>query len=1106
MSNSWADKTFYHKGSNPVPFIRHRAMVIACAVLACCIFPAALMATPSSIEHAPSAQAFGEPAGVTQREEEAPREDEAVDVYFRVSFQFTYDRTAVYFTTDGSEPQGLFGTGVGTTQVHSTLNGLTTFVRNESSMDGTRDWWKTTLPVSARVYGRTIRYKIGAWDSGSGGELQADNGGPGYSYTVKLAWPGAGAGSMNPSQGYPPVSFWKEEAMVGNNYINLMLDQNGTIFDLFYPGAGAWFGVATRNEGYAGGNDTFPAFTSGLGQMHVNQAMCGLRVDGLTYWMSNQKGLGYDMVSQAYDPDSNTVHTSSRLHANGNNIQVQQIDFCPKGIAFPIDFDGNPNRGLYVKRMILTNHGAMAKTINLYAYGDFAINGGDGSDAMYQDSGAPHGAMIAYDNAGGSAISRGEYNPRFAPDDYPKNVSVFLGTALKMCAAVGGSAGTPATDSWRDTSSDSGRGWIGMQVTLNPGVPVEVDLCIAGGFKQGLFADVGDRQIRPAFDWFFANSMGSIQSATDNHWQTWLDAGVTIDTPDDTYDNLFRRGLLATALHLDGVSGAVAAGYHNGAYPFCWPRDAVYAAVCLARTGHIAESAAVYDWMRDTAYRDNESWGKGFWKQKYTMDGHVVWPSPQIDETAVFPWGLYYHYLVTGDAEFLVGHYSSVRDAAFTCSSNPGDPALLPKLNYNATERLMWSNNVWEDSYNFFIYSNANVVRGLRDAASIASLLGNAADAADFTNRANTIQSGLDDRCNANAEVTDISQLGLVYPFKVYSPTDPRAVRYIDRMNGVQNDTTGSSHPLVNFNDRYGWLNLINRYWGDGYWGNGSSASPWGAGPWFLSTLWYGLYYAERADFTADKGDIDNHKFRIDLCINKLGPIGFGAEQIAPACADSCPATDCPNCGSLMYPGQPDFALQTAWPNAWESMSTFVDALMAFLDYSPDAPANAFRIDPKLPTGWSTMTFNNLPLGTKRFTVVAAESPGVHSLKFTNLTGGPLNYTASVRVPSGSAVFAVEQDCAARPYAYDGSIGRVNLAAPTSLSASAGGMNTLRVYFGLRGDFDHNSAVDLADVPVFVGILLGGDTDCVKFPIADMNGDSAINGLDIGLFVDAAIP
>lgn len=1060
---------------------------------------APLWAAPTAVEHTPGVQAFSQAPDVTQREPETPREADAVEVNLRVSFQFTYDRVAIYWTNDGSEPGGSFGVGTVGTQVLSNSGGQVTFVTNESTMEGTRDWWKATLPVSAREYGQTIKYRISAWDTGGGGEVFA-NGGSSYSYVNKLAWPGAGAGSPNPGQGYPPVYFWKEEAMVGNNYINLMLDQNGTIFDIFYPGAGAWLGVATKNEGYAGGNDTFPPFTSGRGQMHVNQVMCGIRVDGLTYWMSNESGLGYDNVAQAYNPDSNTVISSSRLHGGGNNIAVQQYDFCPKGINFPNDLDGNPNRGLYVKRMILTNNGPSTKVINLYAYGDFAINGGDGSDAMYQDGGASHGAMVAFDNAGGSAISRGEYNPRFAPDDYPKNVSVFLGTALKKCAGVGDSAGTPATDSWRDTSADNGQGWIGMQLTLDPGVPVEVDMCIAGGFKQGLFADVGDRQIRPALDWFFANSMSSVMGDTDAYWQSWLNEGVLLDTPDTTYDELFKRGLLATALHLDGVSGAVAAGYHNGAYPFCWPRDAVYAAVCLARVGHLPEADKVYQWMRDVAYRDNESWGKGFWKQKYTMDGHVVWPSPQIDETAVFPWGVYYQYLITGDLAFLGSHYDEVRDAAFTCSTSPGDAGLHALLNYNATERLMWSNNVWEDQYGFFIYSNANVVRGLQDAAAIAGALGNNADSLDFGNRADTIRGGLTDKLNANAEVTDISQLGIVYPFDIFDSISPQAVNYIDRVNGVANDTTGNSHPLVNFNDDYGWLNLINRYWGDSYWGNGSPASPWGAGPWFLSTLWYGLYYAERADHTGDKVDIDNHKFRIDLCIDELGPIGFGAEQIAPSCN---PCT-CPNCGSLLYPGQTDFVLQTAWPNAWESMSTFVDALMAFLDYKPQAPTDSFIIEPNLPTGWNTMTFSGLRLKDKRFNVRCDEEQGLNTHTLTNVTGGTLHYTTQLRVPTTANVFAVTADCQYVAAVLHPASGRLQISG--TMNAGAGSDTVLRAYYGLRGDFDLNAAVDMADLPVFVNVLLGLDPDCANNPIADMDGDFLNDGGDIQPFIDALLP
>ncbi|OQZ05594.1 MAG: hypothetical protein B6D36_09360, partial [Planctomycetes bacterium UTPLA1] len=134
---------------------------------------APLGAAPTAVEHTPGAQAFSQAPDVTQREPETPREADAVDVYFRVSFQFAYDRVAIYWTNDGSEPGGSFGVGTVGTLVLSNTGGQVTFVTNESTMEGTRDWWKATLPMSAREYAQNIKYRISAWDTGGGGEVFA---------------------------------------------------------------------------------------------------------------------------------------------------------------------------------------------------------------------------------------------------------------------------------------------------------------------------------------------------------------------------------------------------------------------------------------------------------------------------------------------------------------------------------------------------------------------------------------------------------------------------------------------------------------------------------------------------------------------------------------------------------------------------------------------------------------------------------------------------------------------------------------------------------------------------------------------------------------------
>ncbi|MDP1661125.1 MAG: GC-type dockerin domain-anchored protein [Phycisphaerales bacterium] len=1068
------------------------------------VFSAAAFAQ-SPVEHTPGAvlpssdlspaNPFG--GATTQRSPAVPREDEPVGIYFQVCCQFTYDRASVYYTVDGTEPQGASGIGIGSTLVLSSNTGGVSFVANHfNQAGGTRDWWLATLPATTRTYGQTVKYKLSKWSAGnpssevfSGGATNSATA-TSFAYTNKLAWPGAGSGNPNPGAGYPQVHFWKEEAVTGNGFINLQLDQNGSYYDVYFPGAGAVWGVGTKNEGYAEGPDTFPAGLpqDNRGQMHINQAMAGVRIAGTTYWLSNTSGGDYTNVAQSYESDSNTVRTSQRLTAGGSDISVQQLDFAPRGVTLPTGGAGDPLRAALVKRMILRNNGASTVSANVYFYADAALNGGDAYDGSFVD--AARGAMVHYDNTLRTVSNTGpigpgqEYNPATDPS-YTKNVSVYLAFALK-------SGGSLSSDSWQDTSSDQGRGWIGKKVTLPPGVEVKVDCLTAGGFDNfagatGTYA----AQIAPLIDWFAAGDMDAAQSQTDTSWRTWLGAGVTVDTPDDAIDALFRRGLLATALHLDGRSGAMIAGFHNGAYPFVWPRDAVYGAVTLARAGHTPEAGAVYGWMKNTAYRDFESWPtgarKGFWKQKYTTDGYVVWGAPQVDETAVFPWGVYFQYRATGEPSVLADYVEQVRDAVRSCTQTSTiDPGRL-----HTAFGLMYSNNVWEDSYDTFVYSNASIVRGLRDAAAFFDALGLTADRDDALGRAASFKSALDARLDWDGENTDISALGLCYPFAVYSPIDARATRVLDRINGTRtkfNNTAATPEPLVNTGGQFD--GLVNRYWGDGYW-NG--------GPWFLTTLWYGAFHAQRQDFTAGKADIDNHLYRLTRTAAFNGPMGLGAEQMAPA-------------NSMLYPD--GFRLQAAWPNAWESMSTYVDAVMLFAGYEPDAPGDTLRVSPKLPTGWGTVSFANLAVGGKAFDMAAVEKPaqGWNGVTFTARQSAGSSFEAFVRIPAGMGPCQVLINGVEAPQSQasaDAAIGRVRVT-----GAIAGGVGTateVRVYtrspadIGVQGGLPGSDGLlDNNDFVVFIDAFFSQNAD--RADIGRQGGvfgsDGAFDNNDFVVFID----
>ncbi len=1058
------------------------AVVLVCAgstvqVFAQGIEHAPLSGIPNSNLSNISNGGFG--SASTQRAPAAPREDEAAQIYFRVCCQFTYDRVALYYTTDGSEPQGSLGVGSGTTQVITSAGGGIQFIANQSGLPGgTQDWWRATMPSNARVYGQQVRYMMSRWSSSNPGGTQFYSGGgttsanaQKYEYTNKLAWPGQGSNFVGAEGiGYPPFWAWKEEGVVGNNFINAMLDQNGNIFDVYFPGAGGVQGVGTKNEGYVDGLDTFPAGLpiDNRGQMHFNQIMTGIRVGGVTSWLSNQNGTDFTNITQAYEADTQTLRTSQRLVRAGRNIDITQYDFSPKGVSTP----NNGSQGILIKRMILKNNGASAETVNLYMYMDPAINGGDQYDFMLADSAT--GAMIAGDNQYRVATQTGsigpgqEYNPTTF-SGYEKNISLFFAAAMKTTPTPGGTGGTLSSDTWRDSSGDNGQGWIGQKVTLPPNQEVEVSFVIVGGVERPAGRDafagingpgVFNTQMREVINWFQAGNVALWQNQTNTYWQNFLANGVQVETPDASLNNLYKRGLLATMLHFDERNGGLIAGFRNGAYPYVWPRDMAWAAVTLSRTGHTDVVASMTRYLRDITYRDFETWTtgntpgfeaaggspfygtrKGFWKQKYSTDGFVIWGAPQVDETAVIPWMIYYNYLVTGDVNYLTEaqagnpantNYAIVKDAVIAMSQTSKNDGT--RLNHRqsypgASTFLMYSNNVWEDSYDTFIMSNANIVRGLRDAAKIANVLGNAGDAADFTNRANGIKAGLDDKLNWNGENTDISLLGTVYPFEVYSPVDPKAVKIIDRINGTQSDRFGNVRPLVRFDDGPGGINrtsdyvdLIDRYWGDSYWGNAAlgpnanGASR--AGPWFLSTMWYGAYYALRQDFNPGKADIDNHYYRINRCKDHNGPVGFGAEQMAPS-------------NALLYPGQSDFTLQTAWPNAWESMSFYVDSVMLFLDYTPDAPNNTLRIEPKLPSAWNQMTFKNLRVGTSRVDVKAFEDSSGSGNLFTNVTGAPVNFDTVVRIPAGvNPCFVTVGGNFVSPDSVDLNTGRVKITGP----------------------------------------------------------------------------
>ena len=94
----------------------------------------------------------------TQRVPFNPGSGNSVDIWVKSGYQFQVDTCYIYYTTDGSNPEGAFGVGKGTTQVVEAF-----WVAHDIS-DGTIDWWKGTIPGA--VANTQVRYKVALFKGG----------------------------------------------------------------------------------------------------------------------------------------------------------------------------------------------------------------------------------------------------------------------------------------------------------------------------------------------------------------------------------------------------------------------------------------------------------------------------------------------------------------------------------------------------------------------------------------------------------------------------------------------------------------------------------------------------------------------------------------------------------------------------------------------------------------------------------------------------------------------------------------------------------------------------------------------------------------------------
>lgn len=710
----------------------------------------------------------------------------------------------------------------------------------------------------------------------------------------------------------PAGDYYQVEGITGNNYAFAQFDAHGALFDFMTP-LGIWSGIVV--DGSVGSQGA---------QVNINKSVAGIKIDSDYYWLDDAEHWAY---SQSYVSDTTTIETV--ITHTTEPIKITAYAFVPKDITYPTDASSDDIHGLLVQRFTVENTGASSEDVDFLYYQDMDINGDNAQDSVTYQSGEK--ALFFHD-----------------PGDSGSGRTRTMDFGLVLTTTTG------ATDGYK-VYQITDAGYLSRSFTLAASGSRTIDALLVGATVGSTGQNLYNSTIKEAITWFKSADVGSLRSTTESYWTDLLDDATTFESPDDTYNSIFKRSILVSYLYFDAEHGAMGAGSYNGAYFYCWPRDAVYGAVTMDKVGLHDVAENVYDWLWNTAKRDTSSNDYGsdgkyyrFWYQKYTMDGEPEWWNPQIDETAIIPWGAWYHYQQTGDSQFLSGYDDLVKEAGLVSSEDNDHPG----MDYDETNKLMFSMNLWEDKWGEFLYTNANVYAGLRDGSSFMTAAGDSTTASTFDTRATNIYTGVSDLYSSTVGYyvhaldvkknygdsaivatdvsADVSMLGLVTPFQIEPVTK---TEIISTLLEVEAALTDFSETKMAYGGVTRYRADQEEHYGSDYRDLGDSY--YDGGPWMMPTNWMSEYYLEWADTMTGTAKTDTAKEYLDYVIGYLGNLGLGAEQIDENKADT------------------EFALETAWGNIWESNGKIVDNMMAFIDYQYDAPNDSITVSPKLPDDWS---------------------------------------------------------------------------------------------------------------------------------------------------------